>query len=366
MYVRLNKVKFQSIKLLLSKSSQLLKKIVFHRIKLQLHHYKQFLIQLILGDDLLFWSIEIIKNRLWYKFYALYHGILINKNAKANSNNFRRNIHRIEKGLSYPQIKTIFAEDYIWETVSFLKEDRLAGYLDNNTRRWGEAVLDLYFQTCKHSDRVTESHKLYLSIKSENLHKDWVPYLSNMRPKASVSYEALHQLALRRRSVRFYLEKKVEPHLIEKAMKIATLSPSACNRQSFKFLFFNDKSLVQTIAQVPGGVRGYEIPSIVVVVGSYKGYFDVRDINAPTIDSSLAVMSFLFALETLELSSVCINWPNVTDKEKQLRKIIEIKNDEFIVMSIGVGYSLPEGKIPYSAKRELNDLLLINQRIKPI
>jgi nitroreductase len=174
----------------------------------------------------------------------------------------------------------------------------------------------------------------------------------------------LYQLALRRRSVRFYLHKKVEPHLIQEAMKIAALSPSACNRQAFKFLFFNEENIVEKISNVPLGIQGYKLPSIIVVTGSYRGYFDERDINAPIIDSSLAVMSFLFALETLNLSSVCINWANLIEKEQKIREIIELDKDEFIVMFIGVGYPSPEGKIPYSAKKEVKDLLLVNQRIK--
>jgi len=310
------------------------------------------------------WSIHIINNRLRYKFEALYCGILINRSTKANLYNFRRNIHRIEKGLSFPQRKDVFAEDYILETVNFLEANKSTGVFDSNTKAWGESVLDLYFQTCQHSDKIEEAYKLYKAVRSQSNFATWIPYRGDSRPKLSVEYESLYQLALRRRSVRFYLPKIIEADLIKKAMKIAALSPSACNRQSFKFLFFNDNNLVRKISQIPGGVSGYDIPSVIVVVGSYRGYFDERDINAPIIDSSLAVMSFLFALETLGLSSVCINWPNLLEREEKIRQLIHLEKDEFIVMLIGVGYPSADGKIPYSAKKDLEELVLINQRIK--
>lgn len=312
----------------------------------------------------LVWAVYIVTTRLKYKFNALYSGIELNRNSDANLFNFRRNIHRLEKGLSYQEIKNVFAEDYILETVNYLKASKKQGILDANTLAWGEAVLELYFKVCQHSDTVAAAYKIYQSLKPENSHPDWVPYTSQTRPDLTVQYDAYYQLALRRRSVRFYLDRKVEPEMVEKAMKAAALSPSACNRQAFRFLFFNEPELVYQISQVPGGVAGYTVPSIVVVVGSYQGYFDERDINAPIIDSSLAAMAFVFALETLGLSSVCINWPNLPDREEKIRQLIYLEEDEFVVMLIGIGYPHPEGKIPFSAKRDIKDMILINQRVK--
>ena len=171
-------------------------------------------------------------------------------------------------------------------------------------------------------------------------------------------------MAIRRRSVRYYLDKKVEPEIIKKAYEIAKYSPSACNRQSFDFLFYNQKEIVDKLSSIPGGVSGYTLPSVIVVIGNYSGYFDERDINAPIIDSSLSIMSFLFALETLGLSSVCINWPNLPDREKKIRKILALNKYDSVVMMIGVGYPDDKGKIPYSAKRNTEVAVQVNKKIK--
>ncbi len=310
-----------------------------------------------------FWSLNLIDKRLKYKFNALYWGIRLNQETKNNLYNFRRNIHRLEKGLSYSKVKSIFAEDYILETVAFLRADQKEKTFDKNTKNWGIAVLNLYFEICQHTEKIAEAYELFQKLELNNEHSDWIPYNSKDRPNLSIDYNDIHQLAVRRRSVRHYLDRRVEPSLIQEAIKIATLSPSACNRQSFKFLFFNQRNLVEQISQIPGGVSGYKIPSVVIVVGQYRGYFDSRDIHAPIIDSSLASMAFIFALETLGLSSVCINWPNLPDREEKIRQLIHLDKDEFIVMLIGIGYPEPNGKIPYSAKKELDKLLEVNQRI---
>ena len=312
----------------------------------------------------LIWLIYVVRYRLSYKLAALCSGVSMNRDGQANLYNFRRNIHRLEKGLSAKQLKGVFAEDYILETVNYLMQNKSLRTFDKNTIAWGEAVLDQYFRTSQHTSKVAEAHRLYQSLEPENSQPAWHPYPEKCRPDVVVEYEALCQLALRRRSVRHYLDKVVEFDVVEKAMKVAALSPSACNRQSFKFLFFNDKHIVKQISEIPGGIAGYEVPSIVIVVGSYRGYFDERDLNIPVIDSSLAVMAFLFALETLGLSSVCINWPNLPDRDKRIRQLIHLEDDEFVVILIGVGYPNPDGKIPFSAKRDLRDLLLCNERIR--
>ena len=326
-------------------------------------HCKNYLriVYTIANNKRIIWGLSLINDRLSFKFDALYWGIKLNQESKSNISNFRRNIHRLEKGLSHQKTKKIFAEDYILETINFLKEDKETQSFDANTRSWGLSVLNLYFETCVHSDKISQAYKLYQSLDLNSPSYTCIPYFSNERPELSVNYQSLYQLALRRRSIRCYLDKNVQPHLIQAAMKIASLSPSACNRQSFKFLFFNDSEQVNKIASIPGGVNGYDLPSIVIVIGKYRGYFDARDINAPIIDASLATMAFIFALETLGLSSVCINWPNLPDRERKIRELINLEKDEFVIMMIGVGYSDPVGKVPYSAKKDLGDLLLINR-----
>ena len=172
------------------------------------------------------------------------------------------------------------------------------------------------------------------------------------------------EMAMRRRSVRHFLDKEVQEEVIKKAYDIAKMSPSACNRQSFHYYFYNEKSIVKKLSQIPGGVAGYEIPSVIVIVGNYNGYFDERDINAPVIDASLAAMSFLFALETLGLGSVCINWPNLPDREAKIRKVLDLKSYEFVIMMIGVGYPDSNGKIPFSKKRSADEVVIVNSNIK--
>lgn len=310
------------------------------------------------------WLLYFMNHRARYKINALYSGIMMNRNGKGDIYNLRRNIHRIEKGLIQKNCKQVFAEEYILEAIRYLVRLKEHESCDDNTVIWAEAVLKRYFSVCEHVGRIREAFELFKQFHTENPNEfAWYPYPAKVRPEAKVEYDALYQLAIRRRSVRYYLDKPVEFEVVRKAMEIGALSPGACNRQSFQFLFYNKKDVVNAICSIPGGYAGFEAPSVVIVVGRYRGYFDERDACVPIIDASLAVMSFIMALETLGLSSVCINWPLLPDRDKVLRRLIHLDDDEFGVMLIGIGYADPEGKIPFSAKRDINTLITCNERI---
>ena len=295
---------------------------------------------------------------------ALYSGLLMNRNGQGDLFNLRRDIHRLEKGLANEQPRSVFAESFIRETIDRLARVKRSAEPEGNTIAWAEAVLNQYFGMCQDTEIVREARVRYQSLVPENAQPTWCPYLEQDRPSLDVGFDALYQLALRRRSVRYYIDKTVEFDVVEKAMRVAALCPSACNRQSFRFLFYNDKHIVRDISQMPGGFAGCQVPSIVVVVGSYRGYFDERDVLVPIIDASLAAMAFLFALETLGLSSVCMNWPALPDRDEAIRRLIHLEDDEFVAMLIGVGYPDPEGKIPYSGKRDINRLVLCNEELR--
>lgn len=312
------------------------------------------------------WEMLAVK-QLRYKFLALKNGVTLNKLSKRNVFNLRRDIHRIEKGLSYPSYKKIFAADYILNTVNNFNICLEDGLLDESTKSWAYSVLKLYFEVISEfSDypNVESAKALFQKISNGIEILKETPYPSSSRPISNITYDELLNLSIRRRSVRYFTEKEVSIDVVRKAYDIAKYAPSACNRQAFQFLFYNDPEIVKKLSAVPGGVSGYELPSVVVVVGRYDGYFDIRDINAPIIDSSLAIMSFLYAAETLGLGTVCINWPNLLDREEKIRKIINIESSEVVVMLIGLGYPLDTGKVPFSGKRPSDYVVIENGRLK--
>lgn len=284
----------------------------------------------------------------------------------------RRNIHRLEKGLIMRPRKKIFGERFILETVWAYRDAVNTKKLNNAEQKWATDVLDEYFTVvaiskviskakgiyCQ-SRRVAEAGAYDLSLPSAD--GKYKPYQYSEIKLSKVCFEDIKKLFVQRRSVRWYEDRVVPLELVQKAANIASFAPSACNRQPYRFIFCNRKEKAVEIAKCAGGTMGFaeNITAIITVVGDLSAYPFDRDRHVIYIDSSLAVMQLMLALETLGLSSCSINWPEVEKNEMKIRKIIPISNYERVVMLLAVGYADKTGGIPYSQKKT-NELILEN------
>ena len=75
--------------------------------------------------------------------------------------------------------------------------------------------------------------------------------------------------------------------MIEKAIEIAKLAPSACNRQPFRFYVSQNKDQACKVAKCAGGTSGWaeDIPCTVVIIGDLSLYPRERDRHLIYIDS---------------------------------------------------------------------------------
>ncbi len=177
------------------------------------------------------------------------------------------------------------------------------------------------------------------------------------------SYEELLQLALHRRSVRWFDGRPVPRDVIDRAVVVAGLSPSACNRQPFRFAIFDDPELCQKVGAIPKGTPGWvhNIPCFIVIVGTLSAFDREKDRHIPYIDGSLAAMSLCFALETQGVSSCCVNWPDLADTEARMAKTLGLRPYERPIMCLAIGYPDGAEKVPYSQKLPLDQLRSYNR-----
>jgi nitroreductase len=280
----------------------------------------------------------------------------------------RRNIHRLEKGLLMRPLRPLFALDYIAETVdcyaNVLESALLEKGVSRNELQWAHDVLKRYFAVSGSHPVVDALSKRFAELASPdaNLCAPTTPYRRELHRPLPVTYEQFLELATRRRSVRWFLPKPVPRDCVDRAIQIAALSPSACNRQPFHFRIFDEPELVQKVAALPQGTEGYRenIPMIIVVLGRLRCFLDERDRHLIYIDGSLAAMSLAFGLETLGLSSCLINWPDLPSRERKMAKLLKLTPDERPIMLIAVGYPDPEGLVAASVKKTLGELRSYN------
>lgn len=280
----------------------------------------------------------------------------------------RRNIHRLEKGMIMQPRRDVFARDYIAETIEFYERavdqcSTAPDSIDPGEVEWASDVLTMYFaMVAAGNDTIDAARRRFESLTAPGEPGSKVPYRKVDGPQSDITYDQMLTLARQRRSVRWFEDRPVDRDLVDKALLVARQAPTACNRLPYEFRIFDDPAQVATVAGLPFGAAGYahNIPTIVVVVGKLDSFFSARDRHGIYIDASLAVMSFLFALETLGLSSSVINWPDFEPLEQKMAKTLGLDATERVVMLVAVGHGDPDGLVPWSEKKSLDTLRSYN------
>lgn len=288
----------------------------------------------------------------------------------------RRNIHRLEKGLTMQPRRPSFATDYILETIECFEALAQHRYCD----RWNDGFADVtdidqtsaridqyalgvlrtYFQVVDASDsRIAEAKKRFEKV-SDTAPRNITevgPYPRSTR-QHGITYDSLMQLCLQRRSCRWYDPRPVPKELLRNAVRTASLSPSACNRQPFRYVIFDRPEDARRIAGIPMGTGGYsdQVPCLIVIVGDLAAYPFSRDRHAMYIDASLASMALLLSLEVQGLASCCINWPDIERLEKKMEKELGLVEHERPLMCISVGYPAENCEVPFSQKKSVDEL----------
>lgn len=289
-----------------------------------------------------------------------YYQNLLDKHLQSRVT-LRRNIHRLEKGLLMRPRRSVFAKDYIEETTEVYQQsvsqwEANPDSYDETELNWAHNVLAQYFSVVDGADPfISKLAHIFNNLAYKPKQNDMFPY-KRLATTKMPNYEQMMALSLHRRSVRWFLPKKVPREDIDDALLVARQSPTACNRLPYEFRIFDDPKLVKKVANTPFGTGGYadNIPVVAVLVGKLSSYYSSRDRHAIYVDSSLAAMSFAFALETKGISTCMINWPDFEPLERKMQKLLNLGFDERPVMLIAIGYADPDGFVAYSQKKSLD------------
>ena len=280
----------------------------------------------------------------------------------SNSALLRRNTHRLEKGLIMRPRRPTFAADYIGETVRAYKGMLGATDFCSEESRWATDVLSEYFSVVQDNPLIAAARKEFDGLELPKCVADtenkYLPYRDEDRTQSSISTEQLHDLFSQRRSTRWFEARTVEDDKLDKALTMASLAPSACNRQPFQFYVMNNNDVASEVASLAAGTGGFakNIPCLVAVVGDMACYPGEQDRHLIYIDGSLAAMQFMLALETLGLRSCPINWPDIEFREQSIAKKLQLHGAQRVVMLIAVGYADSQGMIPFSSKKTVATL----------
>ncbi len=228
-----------------------------------------------------------------------------------------RESHVFEKALSLKDIKKGFGREKAAKLVGHLKRyiDMPGSNLDISA--YAVAILSKYVD-CLANDGITEP-VLEADI---SLLKTRFPQLSATAGVASTTAKEISEaaagdfrsLALSRHSIRYFSRRKVDRNKIVKALEIAAMTPSACNRQSWKTHVYFGKGAA-ALVDWQGGARGVAryVNCAILVTADMRAFFAHEPFQV-YVDGGLYAMNLINALHFSGLGTLPLSCGYNMDK----------------------------------------------------
>jgi len=272
--------------------------------------------------------------------------------------------HKLEKGMCIPGPKRLFGLDPAAAVMTLLRRWIAAGHPTADPVYVGAiATLEGYVGHLQRYEldakgQILPAVSAFLAERHARTSQLETPIrLPAIHPDAdAVSFQ---RIANARRSVRNFDPTPVPSNLIEQAVQLAQLSPSACNRQPCRVYVLTDEKLKAAALLFQNGNRGFGhlAPVVLIITSDQCCFFDASERIQPYIDGGLFSMSLCLGLTSLGLASCCLNWCVPPKNDLAVHKLIGIPESERIIMMMAVGYAPDQCIVPRSPRRDLSEVL---------
>lgn len=168
------------------------------------------------------------------------------------------------------------------------------------------------------------------------------------------------EFARSRHSVRAYSDKDISNETIRAVVDLARTTPTACNRQPNKTYVVCNKDMIKRIAALQGGGRGFaENANKLFIITSVVEAFGNNEYHEVFKAGGMYVMNLLYALHAYQIGACPLMWAGEKERDKQLRQISDIPDNEEIIMIVSAGYPTENFTFVTSVRNPLEESLVI-------
>lgn len=155
-----------------------------------------------------------------------------------------------------------------------------------------------------------------------------------------------------RHSIRYFKDEPVGKVFIDKALRMASRTPSACNRQAWRTHVYTGHR-AHTLLHWQGGCRGFEdeIGTAILVTADLRAFLYYEQGQA-YVDGGLYAMNLLNALHSEGLGTIPLSCGFSFEKLEDLREF-GVPDYEIPIMIIGTGVMEDTVKVPISERRPI-------------
>lgn len=270
-------------------------------------------------------------------------------------------IHKLEKGFAVVNPRP-FGIDKIKKIIELIKKFESCNYERSFSYNLAYSSLEEYKKFYEEKDWIdTEQYKIVNQFLSNGKEYDYISVGAHDLIKKDFIEDSkidFDKFISSRKSVRNFAPKELLVEDINKAVNMAIKSPSACNRQMCKVYYIdsdNNKKVIEKYAQGLGLFDLTNANYFVITFDISANYF-IGERNQGWFNAGLFSMNFVNALHSLGIGSCFIQFGNSFKEEQEMKKIFNIPDSERIAVIITAGYYDEISRIPYSTRKNIEDI----------
>ena len=163
-------------------------------------------------------------------------------------------------------------------------------------------------------------------------------------------------LIKKRRSIRKYLNKKIEPHVIKQIFKAALWAPSSRGKNPWEFILITEKKMLSSLSHAKYGAEFLSNASAAIAVIA-----DAEKSDVWIEDTSIVSATLLYIAEDLGLGACWVQIRNRmydknTTAEEYVSQLLDIPAKYKVEAIIGIGYPNEKKSEHTDKELELNKI----------
>lgn len=271
-------------------------------------------------------------------------------------------LHRIEKGLSLPNMRPEFGYSSIEEIIKLSSRIETLGVILSSFKIY-PYMSSLFKEYDRHYVEIGKKHgfelnRKFIEIKNSDstIIKD-AGVISVDRIENDInSYE---QVLKSRYSTRAFKQGYVNDKQLKKAINLSIHTPSVCNRQHWRIHHYKGECKDKVLSLQNGNQSFREQISEVLLITSKVSYFrNPFERNQMYTDGGLFSMNLMNSMFYYGINSCPLNWSSSLEQNITLEKLKLIPKDEVVIMAIAIGYPSDKSKRTASTKLSLDNFYL--------
>jgi len=276
--------------------------------------------------------------------------------------------HALEKGMGLREPRKGYGQGKALTLIEFLMKYNRRGYSQTAFAYVeGVKMLQAYFEFQERSGvTISNIQSSYAKLLKETCKESQelvarckCGYLITDRRAAlgTVDFD-FERFVSSRHSMRDFEDLIVDKEVIKKAVHVANMAPSACNRQAIKVYCTSDRQEAKAVDNLITGTTGFKgVTPNFAIVSCDRAYFTGPEQFQWYINGGIYTSYLNLALHSLGVGSCIMQWFAFHKTESELKEHFGITKTEAIVAVVGFGYYPAEIKHICAQRRAAEDTI---------